>query len=119
MRSLLTHKASQPTEEPYNFLSSYHKKIYLSRRFYKIMKNYNEKITEYLRVKKLYFSIQADKPFKRKQFFCFSIIYAHTKRVMRGRLTVKERQRNGEKKTKKAERVKGESKKVLKTKREN
>ena len=83
------------------------------------MKNYNEKITEYLRVKKLYFSIQADKPFKRKQFFCFSIIYAHTKRVMRGRLTVKERQRNGEKKTKKAERVKGESKKVLKTKREN
>lgn len=83
------------------------------------MKNYNEKITEYLRVKKLYFSIQADKPFKRKQFFCFSIIYAHTKRVMRGRLTVKERQRNGEKKTEKAERVKGESKKVLKTKREN
>lgn len=119
MQGLLTNRLLYLPRSLYNFLSLYQNLFYLSRRFYKIMKNYNEKITEYLRVKKLYFSIQADKPFKRKQFFCFSIIYAHTKRVMRGRLTVKERQRNGEKKTEKAERVKGESKKVLKTKREN
>lgn len=82
------------------------------------MKNYNEKITEYLRVKKLYFSIQADKPFKRKQFFCFRIIYAHTKRVMRGRLTVKERAEKRREKNEKS-RTSKRRKKELKTKREN
>lgn len=70
------------------------------------MKNYNEKITEYLRVKKLYFSIQADKPFKRKQFFLFQhYICAYKKgnawQVNGKRKTEKRREKNGKSRTSK------------------